>query len=177
MSDKFHRALRQRFGDRVPFAPEFVEVPAAIEPVIIEFFEGLAVLDSALRVQRIWQDDARLRIAISGSGKGLDDLISDAEDAAAYTMGAGAWYGALRERHGDAVPAAEHLPIREGLQPIVDELFAELADYAHVVRIYGITERDEGLVVLDARVSDDITASDKQTVYRILEAMQERLND
>lgn len=86
-----------------------------------------------------------------------------------------AWYRRLVERFGDAVPAAEHLQIRPDLVPIVDDLFAALAGYS--VRVHGITERDEGLVVIDARVSDDITADDKQTVYRTIEDIQERLND
>ncbi len=87
MSDHFHCALRQQFGARVPFAPEFVEVPAAIEPVIMEFFESLAALDPALRVQRIWLDEGALRIAVSGRRAGLDDIIAAAEDAAAQTLG------------------------------------------------------------------------------------------
>ncbi|MGE7368304.1 hypothetical protein ACQKKX_04435 [Neorhizobium sp. NPDC001467] len=85
------------------------------------------------------------------------------------------WYDRLVSRHGDAIPAAEDLQIRPNLQPIVDELFAALSGYR--VRVYGITERDEGLVVIDARVSDDITAADKTAVYAILEEYQERLND
>lgn len=88
MSDHFHRDLHQKFGARVPFAAEYIEVPAAIEPVIMEFFERLADFDANLRVQRIWIDaEGKLRIAISGSGAGLDDLILAAEDAAAQTLG------------------------------------------------------------------------------------------
>ncbi|GMB82739.1 hypothetical protein NN6n1_35220 [Shinella zoogloeoides] len=85
------------------------------------------------------------------------------------------WYRRLVSRHGDAVPAAEHLQIRPDLQPIVDDLFHALAGYP--VRVYSISTRDEGLVIIDARVQDDIAAADKQTVYRILEEAQERLND
>lgn len=87
MSDTFHSDLRQRFGERVPFAAEYVEIPIAIEPVIMVFFESLAALDPALRVQRIWLDDGKLRIAVSGSRTGLDDILSDAEDGAAHTLG------------------------------------------------------------------------------------------
>lgn len=86
-----------------------------------------------------------------------------------------AWYRSLVARHGDAVPAAEHLQIEADLAPIVDNFFLALAGYP--VRIHGIAERGEGLVVIDARVSDDITAADKKTVYAILEEYQERLND
>jgi len=82
MSDTFHRLLRQQFGNRVPFAAEYIEVPAVIEPIIIEFLEQLADFDADLRVQRIWLDDGRLRIAVSGSRPGLDDILSDAESAA-----------------------------------------------------------------------------------------------
>ncbi len=85
------------------------------------------------------------------------------------------WYRYLVARHGDAVPAAEHLQIRADLYPVVDDLFSALAVYP--VRVYGIAERSQGLVVIDARVSDDITAADKAAVYRVLEDIQERLND
>ncbi len=85
------------------------------------------------------------------------------------------WYRRLVARHGGAVPSIEHLQIRPDLAPVVDDLFAALAGYP--VRIHGIAERGEGLVVIDARVSDDITAADKKTVYAILEEYQERLND
>lgn len=90
-------------------------------------------------------------------------------------MSDSAWYDRLVARFGNAVPAAEYLQIRPDLAPIVDDLFHALAGYP--VRIHGIAERDEGLVVIDARVSDSITVDDKMAVYRILEAMQERLND
>ncbi|MGE6743304.1 hypothetical protein ACQKGC_23820 [Allorhizobium pseudoryzae] len=153
MSDAFHRNLRKRFGDRVPFAPEYIEIPCQIEGIVTEFFEGLAALDPSVRVQRIWLDGGKLCIVTNGSHTGLDDIIADAE------------------------AAAEHLRVREGLQPIIDDLFQDLADYAHAVHIYGIIDRGEGLVVIDARVSDDITAADKYTVYRILEEYQERLNE
>lgn len=86
-----------------------------------------------------------------------------------------AWYDRLVARHGDAVPAAEHLQIGPDLHPVVEDLFHTLAGYP--VRVHGISTHDEGLVVIDARVSDDIAAADKQTVYRILEEAQERLND
>lgn len=82
MSDRFHSALRKQFGSRVPFAPEFIEIPADIEPVITVFFEQLAVIDPDLRVQRIWMDDDKLRIAVDGSATGLDDIILEAEEAA-----------------------------------------------------------------------------------------------
>lgn len=95
MSDKFHSDLRQRFGDRVPFASEFIEIPAAIEPVIMEFFERLAALDPALRVQRIWLDDGKLRIVTNGSRTGLDDIIAAAEAAAANRMRADDWHPRL----------------------------------------------------------------------------------
>lgn len=85
------------------------------------------------------------------------------------------WYRRLVERFGSAVPAAEHLQIRPDLALIVDDLFHALAGYP--VRVHGISTRDEGLVVIDARVSDDITPADKQTVYGILEEAQERLNE
>jgi hypothetical protein len=85
------------------------------------------------------------------------------------------WYRRLVERFGDAVPAAGNLQIRPDLAPIVDDLFAALAGYP--VRVHGIAARDEGLFVIDARVSDNITSDDKKTVYAILEEYQERLND
>lgn len=85
------------------------------------------------------------------------------------------WYGRLVERFGDSVPPAEHLQIRHDLHLVVEDLFHELAGYP--VRVHGIAARDEGLVVVDARVQDDITSDDKQTIYRILEDIQERLND
>lgn len=87
MSDTFHRALRQRFGDRVPFASEYIEIPAEIEPVITDFFSALSALHPDLRVQRIWLDGGHLRIAISGSRPGLDDLVHSAEEAAANIIG------------------------------------------------------------------------------------------
>jgi hypothetical protein len=87
------------------------------------------------------------------------------------------WYRRLVERFGSAVPAAEHLQIRADLHPIVDDLFAELANFHHACRVYGIVERADGLVVIDARVSDDNTSADKKVVYRILEEAQERLNE
>lgn len=84
MSDTFHSILRKQFGSRVPFAPEFIEVPAAIEPAITEFFASLVRLDpaGALRVQRIWIDGGQLRIAVDGCAHGLDDIILQAEEAA-----------------------------------------------------------------------------------------------
>lgn len=82
MPDRFHSALRKRFGCRVPFAPEFIEIPAAIEQVIIEFFEQLSALYPELRVQRIWLDGDKLRVATSGSRPDLDDIILAAEEAA-----------------------------------------------------------------------------------------------
>ena len=56
------------------------------------------------------------------------------------------WYRRLVERFGSAVPAAAHLQIRADLQPIVDDLFAELADFHHACRVYGIVERDAALI-------------------------------
>lgn len=88
-----------------------------------------------------------------------------------------AWYLHLVERFGSAVPAAEHLQIRADLQPIVDDLFAELANFHHACRVYGIVERDEGLVAIDARFLGGATAADKKAINEILEQQQERLND
>ena len=85
------------------------------------------------------------------------------------------WYDRLVSRFGSAVPPAEHLAVREDLQPLLEELFAALAGYH--IRIYGIAERTERLVVIDARVSDDIAAADKMVVYRILEEYQERVQE
>lgn len=87
------------------------------------------------------------------------------------------WYRRLVERFGSAVPAAAHLQLRADLHPIVDDLFAELADFHHACRVFSIVERADGLVVIDARVSDDITPADKKVVYRILEEVQERINE
>ncbi|MFK3962117.1 hypothetical protein ACI2KT_00885 [Ensifer adhaerens] len=87
------------------------------------------------------------------------------------------WYRRLVERFGSAVPAAERLQIRADLQPIVDDLFFELANFHHACRVYGIVERDEGLVVIDARFLSGATAADKKAINEILEQQQERLND
>ncbi|MDH2091500.1 hypothetical protein N5K21_22470 [Rhizobium pusense] len=87
------------------------------------------------------------------------------------------WYRRLVERFGSAVPAAAHLQIRADLQPIVDDLFAELADFHHACRVYGIVERDEGLVVIDARFLGGATDAEKKAINEILEQQQERLND
>lgn len=87
------------------------------------------------------------------------------------------WYRRLVERFGSAVPAAAHLQIRADLQPIVDDLFAELADFHHACRVYGIVERDEGLVVIDARFLGGATAAEKKAINEILEKQQECLND
>lgn len=88
-----------------------------------------------------------------------------------------AWYRRLVERFGSVVPAAEHLQLRADLQPIVDDLFAELTDLHHACRVFGIVERTDGLVVIDARFLDGATAAEKKAINEILEQQQERLND
>lgn len=87
------------------------------------------------------------------------------------------WYRRLVERFGSAVPAAAHLQLRADLQPIVDDLFAELADFHHACRVFSIVERADGLVVIDARFLDGASASEKKAINEILEQQQERLND
>lgn len=87
MSDEFHSDLRKSFGITVPFTLEFIEIATEIEPVIIEFFERIAASGRNLRVQRIWLDGGKLRISITDSRPGLDDIIFAAEEAAANILG------------------------------------------------------------------------------------------
>lgn len=87
------------------------------------------------------------------------------------------WYLSTADRYGDAVPPLEHLQIRRGLQVIVDDLFhdLDLADQFHVCRVYGVTTRYAGFVVIDIRYSDNDTEADRRMCNRIVERAQERL--
>lgn len=87
------------------------------------------------------------------------------------------WYAAMADRYGDAVPPLEHLQIRRGLQVIVDDLFHDLdiADRFRASRVYGVTTRYAGFVVIDIRYSDRATEADRRMCNRIVERIQERL--
>ncbi|OCW56253.1 hypothetical protein [Hoeflea olei] len=178
MSNPFHTSLRQRFGARVPFPPEYIDIPTEIEPVIIEFFERLAAFDSDLRVQRIWLDDSKLRIVVAGSSQGLDDIIADAEEAAADLLRDrfplrpdDIWYAAMRGRYGDAVPDVEHLQFRRGLQTAVGDMYAQLHDLGLIdkVDIRSVVTRNAGFVVVDARIADCLPDIDRAAIEFVLE--------
>ncbi|RSC21464.1 hypothetical protein EGT36_30210 [Agrobacterium sp. FDAARGOS_525] len=87
------------------------------------------------------------------------------------------WYNHLIARYGDAVPPIEHLQFRRGLQVIVDDLLHDLdiADRFCASRVYGITTRNAGFVVIDIRYSDGATEADRRMCNRIVERAQERL--
>lgn len=184
--DDFHRQLQKRFGARVQAFPEYVDVPVILNAVVADFFSRLAALDPdvSIRGLRIWHDD-KLRISVSGSLRGLDDIIAEAEDAAAKIMTAArfplapesAWHADIVSRFGDAVPPITRLRFRRGLQPAVFDMFTQLADLDRLrhVDILGIVTRNAAFTVIDARISPDLGGLEREAVDFTLEATHERL--
>lgn len=80
----YSNRLKRAFGDRVP-PRDHVEVCRCLYPSILGLFYEVAQLDADVRVQRIWVEGARLRVSISRSAPGFDDIFRDikAEAAAA----------------------------------------------------------------------------------------------
>jgi len=87
------------------------------------------------------------------------------------------WYRDLVDRFGAAVPAVEHLQFRRGLQPVVFDLFTQLADLGVLphIDIMSIETRWAGFAVIDARYKPELVGVARDAADFALGCARERL--
>jgi hypothetical protein len=83
--DMYYRRIKRAYGDIVP-PRDYVDVCRCLYPSVLGLFYEVSQLGTDIRVLRVWVDDGRLRVVISGSARGFDNILVDIEEEAAAAM-------------------------------------------------------------------------------------------